>query len=539
MKVADFFCGAGGFSEGFRQAGFEIVFAVDKWLPAINTYKANKPTVNAIIDDVVRIAHLSDEEFERQVPDTEVIIGSPPCVAFSNSNKSGKGDKSVGILLLESYLRIIARKKFKKNSILKYWVLENVPNIQKYVKSEYTANDLGLEGDFILCPISESTGVYNAKYFGAPTNRRRFLCGEFPILTETHNDSNLLTLQHVFESLGEPCLEDRKFIEDCNYKSLILPKDEVTDHQYKHLVPEFEWKTAERLKLDRGYMGKMSFPENSCKPARTVMATITASSRESMILNNAQGGFRLPTVREAACMMSFPIDYRFYGNSEGVKYKLVGNAVPPKLSFAVASAILKDNDFTVPSEYPRITHNDEIRFVNLNYSEILTKEEKPKRMDAKFKYHIPFLIRKAYRVELTNHHSDFRANRITWIAEIHFSQGKTKASVLSPKIELNDFITEYQSKIENFINKIVEAISTHDELQKNYCMTSNEKQGRIGPFELLQQVKNFINENFNSENNYMKSPMNMKMIAIPQEILVGYYILRSITSKMGGKSNGT
>ena len=36
MKVADFFCG-GGFSEGFRQAGFEIVFAVDKWEPAVNT----------------------------------------------------------------------------------------------------------------------------------------------------------------------------------------------------------------------------------------------------------------------------------------------------------------------------------------------------------------------------------------------------------------------------------------------------------------------------------------------------------------------
>ena len=35
MRVADFFCGGGGFSEGFRQAGFEIVFAVDKWGPAV------------------------------------------------------------------------------------------------------------------------------------------------------------------------------------------------------------------------------------------------------------------------------------------------------------------------------------------------------------------------------------------------------------------------------------------------------------------------------------------------------------------------
>ena len=53
MRVADFFCGGGGFSEGFRQAGFEIVFAVDKWAPAVNTYKGNKPGANVIQDDVI------------------------------------------------------------------------------------------------------------------------------------------------------------------------------------------------------------------------------------------------------------------------------------------------------------------------------------------------------------------------------------------------------------------------------------------------------------------------------------------------------
>lgn len=111
MRVADFFCGGGGFSEGFRQAGFEIVFAVDKWEPAVTTYRGNKPGVNVIQDDVIRISLLSDEEFEKAVPDSEVIIGSPPCQAFSHSNKSGNGDKTLGIQLIEAYLRIIARKK--------------------------------------------------------------------------------------------------------------------------------------------------------------------------------------------------------------------------------------------------------------------------------------------------------------------------------------------------------------------------------------------------------------------------------------------
>ena len=142
MRVADFFCGGGGFSEGFRQAGFEIVFAVDKWEPAVTTYRGNKPGVNVIQDDVIRISLLSDEEFEKAVPDSEVIIGSPPCQAFSHSNKSGNGDKTLGIQLIEAYLRIIARKKAKPNSALQYWVLENVPAVKDYIKEEYSAKDL-------------------------------------------------------------------------------------------------------------------------------------------------------------------------------------------------------------------------------------------------------------------------------------------------------------------------------------------------------------------------------------------------------------
>lgn len=196
MKVADFFCGGGGFSEGFRQAGVEIVFAVDKWGPAVKTYKGNKPGVNVIQDDVIRISNLPDDEFEAIVPDTEVIIGSPPCQSFSHSNKSGNADKSIGIQLIEAYLKIIARKKYKKGSILKYWVLENVPAVKNYIKEEYTAVDFGLEGDFVLRPHGGASGKYNAKYFGAPTNRERYLCGEFPKPTKTKSDSKAKLQAH-------------------------------------------------------------------------------------------------------------------------------------------------------------------------------------------------------------------------------------------------------------------------------------------------------------------------------------------------------
>lgn len=47
--------------------------------------------------------------------------------------------------MIEAYLKIIARKKFKKDSVLRYWVLENVPAVRDYIKEEYSATDLGLE----------------------------------------------------------------------------------------------------------------------------------------------------------------------------------------------------------------------------------------------------------------------------------------------------------------------------------------------------------------------------------------------------------
>ena len=86
----------------------------------------------------------------------------------------------------------------------------------------------------------------------------------------------------------------------------------------------------------------MSFPENVNNPSRTIMATRSASTREAIIYNNfdKENQYRLPTIREAACLMGFPLSYQFEGKSENIKYKLIGNAVCCPLASCFAKEIL-------------------------------------------------------------------------------------------------------------------------------------------------------------------------------------------------------
>jgi len=108
LTVADFFCGAGGFSEGFRQAGFEIVIAFDYWGFARETHKLNHPNckhpgLDCYKDNDGDILNIKVTDVEAIVPDVDVIIGSPPCVSFSSSNCAGKADKTHGIRLIKKY----------------------------------------------------------------------------------------------------------------------------------------------------------------------------------------------------------------------------------------------------------------------------------------------------------------------------------------------------------------------------------------------------------------------------------------------------
>lgn len=550
MKVADFFCGGGGFSEGFREAGFDIIYAVDKWKPAIETHHANHPNCNTVNRDVEELSLLDFKEFNDEIPDTEIIIGSPPCVAFSNSNKSGKGDKSLGIRLVESYLRIIYRKLYKENSTLKYWILENVPNIERYLKESYTAHDLGLKGtynvplDKVLKVKNESSKIYNSKYYGVASNRRRYICGLFPEPNKTiTEEKDIVPLKMILDKLRTPLENSLNkhnnsiLIEDF-YNGFEMKRIDITDHHYIQIIPKFQWEKAKIAKLDKGYMGKMSFPENMNKPSRTVMATMSFSSRESMIFAYGNDSYRGPTIREVASLMSFPLDYRFYGSTLESKYRLVGNAVPPKMSYAIARRIAEIEEREIP-KYKRILHDEKsIQFINYNFKEITIKEEKRKSNKARYKYHIPYLIVNSCRVELTNHKSDFENSKYIWDVEIHKGQGKNAKVFTLNKKDINSWLglnitDRFDSYIDNYYADNLVDIGFR-ELQDNYLLPSIEIGDLMTPDKLLNDIKLFVDTLEIGKRWFIISEKK----EIPEIIVASYYILSELIRKIEGDING-
>ena len=356
LRVLDLFCGAGGFSEGLRLAGFNPVLGIDSWAPAVYSYSANQNAEARRIDILTISKSIAAIE---QLPDTEIIVGGPPCVSFSNSNRSGNADKTLGIDLVKAFFRIVAVKKHGANSVLQGWIMENVPKAQSHIPNYFTFEDLDLSEWASVnghLPTKSAIELKNkihtldASEMNVPQRRKRMFVIEVngsPVnLTELIEFRSGQTLGQLFANFPQPQKKaDSRLVDDPNFAGLKINEVNLTDHFYDSGIPTRYWKENRYLKTNHPYMGVMSFPERQDVPARTITATPFAKSRESMIFKcesgrRGDGEYRAPTVREAAVIMTFPIDYQFYG-SVGTKWKLIGNAVCPMVAESIGLAVKK------------------------------------------------------------------------------------------------------------------------------------------------------------------------------------------------------
>lgn len=340
LRVADFFCGAGGFSEGFRLHGYEIASAIDSWKAATEAYAANHEQALVVQKD---ICAWSPSEFTH--PD--VVVGSPPCNEFSYSNKAGGGDLERGLKLVLKFLACV------EDLNPKYWIMENVPRLGPILLSEGFRDELKKQG--ISVRLSRFV-VLNAADYGAPQRRRRLFVGDFPTPEPTHSQGSSIDLstwrkktawvpmRRVFESLPNPLDSDPpKWTCDPNYLYVRLRSRRLQNHFYDTSLSAPQVTANMNKKAHHPWCGKMRFPDDLDSPSRTVTATQIKTGRETIVIEewrNRCATFRIPTVREYGCLQTFPIDYRFPAEAAAAT-KLVGNAVPPMMASAIAAAVLE------------------------------------------------------------------------------------------------------------------------------------------------------------------------------------------------------
>lgn len=527
LKVLDFFCGAGGFSEGFRQMGYEIIYGFDYWKPAVDTFNHNFH-LNCEIKNILDFKN-SIEEIEN-LPNTEIILGSPPCVSFSSSNKSGNADKSLGVELTETFLRIIAVKRHQPKSILKAWFMENVVNSKRYLQTAYTFKDLGLTEWAnknrisplkIAIDLYENSAIINSAEYGSFQARKRVISGEIIkreklIIPETtHSEKasfdkkEYLSIGRMKQNFPHPYTKITNIIiQDPQYE-IKIPQSQLTDHFYDTGIYKVEWKFSKYWKTNHPFMGKMAFPENENKPSRTITATKIANSRESIIYRSeinrvGDGEYRLPTVREASIIMGFPITFQFVG-AENNKWRLVGNAVCCSVSRAFAKLVLDEQKLLIPNS---LTLKDTPLIdgvVNLNTYKLRLFDKPPIRnQGSRFRRHA--IKDGNLTVTLSNYdiENNPKSAEGKWFTSIQYGTGKG-----FPIQKINDnYYTNLEEIIKNykggkeFLNHInngfSERIGNATELQKLYELQKSSSE-HLEPTELVDSIQGLI-DNLNLEN---------------------------------------
>ncbi|EQD73581.1 C-5 cytosine-specific DNA methylase, partial [mine drainage metagenome] len=300
-------------------------------------------------------------------------------------------------------------------------------------------------------------------------------------------------------------------VPDPNY-GFHIPAEELSDHFMDTVLTDEEVQINRKSKVDHSWYGRMPFPDPVDRPARTVMATQTGVSRETLVLEWEREGskvYRRPTIREAASFQTFPITYQFWGRTAETRYKLVGNAVPPVLAGAVARAIARKMGRPSPAA-PIVTTHTTLRPPPVKVSrrrDGTALQRYP--ADRKFRDHLPGSRSRGFRVDLDNLGGDEAFGKraggphpIVWTARLYAGSGKHLARVtLTLDQALEQFnsclLTEDQVKrARRFRTELEEKVgpALPDSRSLQEVWAGGGPQGRNGPVQVLSRLARAVDE---------------------------------------------
>jgi DNA (cytosine-5)-methyltransferase 1 len=352
VRAIDLYAGIGGWSLGLGLAGIEVIRSYDWWQPAIDTHNRNHGG-KAFATDIRTL------DLDTLPQDISLVVGSPPCTQFSYANRGGNGDLADGLKDLVRFFEIVERLQPK------YWVMENVPRVADVLRHAFTDPDHPL---YRFRHLDPTITVLDLSHYGTPQARRRCIAGILPFeLLESYRARlTKRTLGEVVSALSAQSVVDPVWGVELDHGSL-------TEMEREPPLGAEELRMNREAKLYHPVYNNMSFPDDPTAPSRTVTATCTRVSRESIVIEDPAmpGTYRRLTIRERGCLQGFPITYQFFGRSFAEKAKMIGNAIPPPFTYLVAAAakgILAEDlrphhdvgrRLSVPPELPKITRPNE------------------------------------------------------------------------------------------------------------------------------------------------------------------------------------
>ena len=471
-SCTDLYSGIGGWTMGMKLSNIENHSSYEWFNQSNNTHNQNFNSKNDEVD--IRKLKLTNLPKPGSI---DFVVGSPPCTQFSFSNRGGSGDIDDGLVDVYKFLNIVSYLKPK------YWVMENVPRVKNII-NDIINNNKKFKKFKHLIKFNE---VVDSSEFGLPQKRRRMICGDFPfeIFMNYRSNCEKLNMGDVIDSLKNETIVDPIY-------GYSLKKTDITDHIKEVPLNSEELRLNSESKIYHPIYNNMNFPDLLEKPSRTITSTCTRVSRESIIIKD-DNRYRRLTLREKGMIQGFPITFQFFGNSFSSKQMMIGNSIPPVITYYLFQSMLEVKPNSVKK----------IREVNSYFHRVpddnvkITHPEKNKgnyRKNRSFRLSIPGLrFGSGVRFELSN---KLEKDKISWSIKFLYGSSKKIQSLDLGNKTISKFISE------NFLESQKDLTELNKTLKKTSSMKLQNVWNHldidsIHPYKLLDlfgDYVKFINE---------------------------------------------